>query len=42
MRSMSASRPNVAAEIHDEMHGGDARFDVVGIHVHDRHVEALG
>ena len=31
-----------APEVDREMDGRDARVDVVGVDVHDRHVEALG
>ena len=33
--------PELPAEIHGEMHRRDAGVDVVGIDVHDRHVEAF-
>ena len=31
-----------AAEVHRQMHGGNARVDVVGVDVNDRNVEAFG
>ncbi len=31
-----------AAEVDRQMHGGDARVDVVGVDVNDRNVEAFG
>ena len=34
--------PERAPEIDREVHRGDARVDVVGVDVHDRHVEAFG
>ena len=39
---MSDVAPEGAAEIDRQMHGRDARVDVVGVDVHDRNVEAFG